>query len=134
MAEKKATNKKRQLKKTQTVRQRAEKATEPKKVRRLHRAGGAAVKPFKAAHRVGKKEFYLPMPKNKVGNFLNKRRSPVPRYFKESWQEVRLVAWPNMKDTMRLTLAVFMFAIIFGLVVTLTDYGLDKVLKQLILK
>lgn len=136
MADKKKPARKstRVLKKTQTVRERAEKATEPKKVRRINRAGRAAAKPFKAVHQIGKKEFYLPMPQNKIGTFLNKRRSPIPKYFRESWAEVRQVHWPDWRTTVRLTIAVFIFAILFGLLVAVTDYGLDKVLKQLILK
>ena len=136
MADKKKPAKKpvRVLKKTQSVRERAEKATAPKKVRRLHTTAGAAAKPFKAAHKIGKKEFYLPLPNSKVGNFLNKRRSAVPRYFVLAWKELRQVVWPNRKETAKLTVAVFMFAIFFGALITLVDYGLDKLFKQVILK
>ena len=65
------------------------------------------------------------MPDNKVGRFLNKRRSFIPRYFKESWQELRKVTWPNRKETTKLTLAVFTFAIVFGLLVAIVEFGLD---------
>jgi preprotein translocase SecE subunit len=55
------------------------------------------------------------------------------KYFVGSWQELRQVTWPNMKDTMRLTLAVIIFSIVFGLLIAAVDYGIDKLFKQLIL-
>jgi preprotein translocase SecE subunit len=126
--------KKRQLKKTQTVRERAEKAGVGKKPRRIRQASIAAVMPFKAAARTGRKEFYLPMPDNRVGRFLNKRRRWVPSYFRGAWQEVRQVKWPGRRETAKLTFAVFLFAIFFATLISVTDYGLDKVFKKLILK
>ena len=39
----------------------------------------------------------------------------MPRYIVNSWREVRQVIWPNRRETWRLTLAVFIFAIVFGL-------------------
>lgn len=122
------------IKKTQTVRERAEKAGGEKKPRRIARAGVTAAKPFQAAARTGRKEYYLPIPDTKVGRFLNKRRSFIPRYFKLAWAEVRQVVWPKNKETAKLTMAVFMFAIFFGVIITVADYGLDKLFKQLILK
>jgi hypothetical protein len=50
-----------------------------------------------------------------------------------AWKELRQVTWPGRKETRQLTLAVFVFATVFGLMVTLTDYGLDKVFKKVIL-
>jgi preprotein translocase SecE subunit len=58
----------------------------------------------------------------------------VPKYFVNSWREVRQVAWPNRRETWRLTLAVFIFAAVFGALVALVDKGLDAVFKNLILK
>jgi preprotein translocase SecE subunit len=58
----------------------------------------------------------------------------VPRYFINSWREVRQVVWPNRKETWRLTLAVFIFAIIFGAMVAGVDKGLDEIFKKLVLK
>ena len=136
MAEKKkAPASKRQIKKTVTVRERAEKASEPKKVRRIRQAGSVAATPFKAAHRISKKEFNpIKMPDNRLGRFLTKRRSLIPSYFKNSWREVRQVVWPNRRDTIKMTIAVFVFAVFFGLLIALVDYGLDKLFKQFILK
>src|SRR5665213_2660869 len=58
----------------------------------------------------------------------------VPRYFKNSFAELKLVTWPNRRETRRLTTAVILFSIALGTVVSLTDYGLDKLFKKVILK
>lgn len=89
---------------------------------------------FSRIFHIGRKEIYLPLPDNKAGRFLNKRRSFVPRYFIDSWKELKLVTWPNRKTTWQLTFAVFMFAFIFGALITVVDYGLDKIFKAVIVK
>ncbi len=58
----------------------------------------------------------------------------VPRYFVNAWREVKQVTWPGRKETWRLTLAVFIFASVFGFVVYFVDKGLEKLFKELILK
>ena len=128
------TKKKRLLKKTETVRERSTKPVKEAKPRRLHAAKSTVARPFAHAARIGKKEYYLPMPDNRVGRFLNKRRSIIPRFFKESFAELRQVTWPTRRMTLNLTVAVFLFAFFFGLVVAATDFGLDKLFKQLIIK
>ena len=57
-----------------------------------------------------------------------------PKYFRNSWQELKLVTWPSMKESLRLTWAVLLFATIFGTAVALVDYGLDDVFKRILLK
>lgn len=101
-----------------------------KKVRRIKSTATAAGKPFKSLHRFGQKEYYLPLPDNKLGRFLNKKRRLTPRYFIDAFKEMRLVEWPNKRTTIRLTVAVFVFALFFGLVIALVDFGLDKVFKK----
>ena len=129
--------KKRVLKKTQTVRESVAKPkTQPKK-NRIRRAGSIFTHlkmPAQKIRKAGKKEYSLPLPDNKVGRFLNKRRSIIPKYFKESWQELKQVEWPNNRQTMQLTFAVFVFAIAIGGVVAAVDYGLGKAFEALILK
>lgn len=66
-----------------------------------------------------------------IGKFLAKL---APRYLINSWREVRQVQWPNRRETWRLTLAVFIFAIVFGALVAGVDKGLDEVFKKLVLK
>lgn len=105
-----------------------------KKIRRVKQTARTIIKPIKTAHKIGQKMYFLPMPDNKFGRFLNKRRYVIPKYFREAWHELKDVKWPNRKDTAKLTLAVFIFAIIFGILVAITDYGLDKVFKKILLK
>jgi preprotein translocase subunit SecE len=58
----------------------------------------------------------------------------VPRYFIDSFREMRKVVWPNRRETWRLTLAVFIFAVVFGAMVAGVDKGLDELFKKLVLK
>lgn len=72
---------------------------------------------------------------NKLVRLLRKILSIlIPRYFINAWREVRQVIWPTRKETWRLTLAVFTFAIIFGTAVAIVDKGLDEFFKRVILK
>ena len=57
-----------------------------------------------------------------------------PKYFRNSWKELRLVTWPNRRETWQLTLAVIIFSVIFGVIIAVVDFGLDKAFKQLIIK
>ncbi len=130
-----STSKKRKIKTSpETVRERAQKVADtPVKKRRVKQTVKSVGKPFKAATKMGAKEYYLPLPDTRLGRFLNRRRSLIPRYFRESWKELRLVTWPNRKETTKLTLAVFAFAIIFGLLVSVVDFGLDRLFKEALL-
>jgi preprotein translocase SecE subunit len=125
----------RRIKKVETVRQRAEKVanTEPKP-RRLHATAHKVSQPIRAAGRLGRKEVNLPLPDNRVGNFLGRRARLMPKFFSEAWTEVTQVTWPTRKETWKLTLAVFTFAIAFGLIIALVDYGLDKLFRGLLLQ
>jgi preprotein translocase SecE subunit len=49
-------------------------------------------------------------------------------------QELRLVTWPNWKQSRQLTFAVLVFAVIFGAAIAVVDYGLDKVFRNILLK
>ncbi len=55
-------------------------------------------------------------------------------YFRGAWQELKLVTWPTWHESRRLTGAVIMFSVVFGALVALVDYGLDKLFKQILLK
>jgi preprotein translocase SecE subunit len=120
---------------SESVRERAvAKSNTPEKKRRVQKTAKTISKPFKAVRRVGGKTYFLPLPDNRLGRFMNKRRYFIPRYFKESWQELKQVTWPDRKETTKLTLAVFTFALIFGILVAVTDYGLDQLFKRTVLK
>lgn len=135
-----ASKPKRSLKKAQTVREKAEKASAPRKPRRVTRASSAASKPFKLLGKLLAKilrpfRFLLwPFklrPVRFIGRILYKIL--LIDYFRGSWQELRQVSWPTRRETIKLTLAVFTFALIFTLIVSVVDYGLDKVFKALFL-
>lgn len=128
-------SKKRVLKKPETVRERVEKSSveKPQKTKRIRKVAKKVSKPFLWASSIGQKEWYVPMPDNKTGRFLNKKRRFTPGYFRSAWKEVRQVTWPSRKETWKLTLAVFMFATIFGVILAITDYGLDKLFRRILL-
>jgi preprotein translocase SecE subunit len=55
-------------------------------------------------------------------------------YIRSSLQELRLVTWPTRREGRRLTTAVIIFSVVFGALIALVDYGLDKLFKQVLLK
>ncbi|HEU4914227.1 MAG TPA: preprotein translocase subunit SecE [Candidatus Saccharimonadales bacterium] len=128
MAEQPDKTKRRIVKKAETVREKAEKATESsKQPRRLQATKRRAGAPFRVLGKVlaklGKfKPFRI------IGLIL------VPPYIRNSWRELRQVTWLKPKESFRLTYAVIAFAAIFGALVALLDFGLDKVFKEVLLK
>lgn len=127
-ADNKKSPKRRVIRKVETVREMAEKsnkAAEPKRgiVRKtLH----VITAPFRF---VGKQLAKLGRFKvfRIIGFIL------VPPYLRNSWKELRQVTWPTGKETRQLTLAVLMFSIVFGILVTAVDYGFDKLFKRILL-
>lgn len=66
-----------------------------------------------------------------AGRFV--KRFLIPPYFKNSWRELKMVTWPSRQQTRQLTFAVILFSIVFGILVALVDFGLDKLFKKVIL-
>lgn len=129
--------KKRRVKNPETFRERAVKAaTEGEKPKRsLKAASGKVTKPvtgpvgrFFSTIWNAKPLKWLHKPARIIGRIL------FPRYFRESWKELRLVHWPSWRESRRLTLAVLIFAVLFGALVAGVDYGLDKVFRNILLK
>lgn len=125
----------RKVKNPETFRERAVKASEqsdmPNRSRRLRTAAGRpARKGYAAAQRIGQNKFVqiIAWPFRLLGKIL------VPKYVRQSYQELRLVQWPNRHDTFRLTFAVLVFALIFALLVSGIDYVLDKIFREVLLK
>ena len=54
-------------------------------------------------------------------------------YFRNSWQELKLVTWPDNRTTWKLTGAVLVFAIVFGLLVAGLDFVLEKGFREVLL-
>jgi preprotein translocase SecE subunit len=105
------------------------KAEKPKRVRK---AAGAAKKPVSKVGEVLTKDFHVVKPKSD-DKFLTKSRKITPSYFRRAWAEVKLVTWPGRKMTWKLVFAVFVFSIVLGLYIAILDYGLEKLLREVIL-
>lgn len=56
------------------------------------------------------------------------------RYLRNSWRELRGVTWPTFRESRRLTTAVIIFSVVFGLLIAVVDFGLDKAFRQILLK
>lgn len=120
--------KRRVTKKVETVREKADKAIESKQQpRRLQTSRRRATAPFRATGK-GLKKVGKFKPLRILGYVI------VPPYFRNSYHELRQVTWPKFKDSLRLTSAVFAFAFVFGVLIAVVDYGLDKLFKQVLLK
>ena len=129
MAEKKP---KRRLRPPQTVRERAEAAKEPKpeKKKRLPKTKATIGRPFKAAGAfLGKYRVFRIA--GKVLSFIG--RIVLPTYLRSSWQEIKLVTWPGRRESIRLTVAVIGFAVVFGALVASLDFGLSHLFRIIIL-
>lgn len=133
------TKKKRVIKKTETVRERVERGDTPATKRRVVKHTGTLVaKPLKA---IGKALGFILRPfafvlipfKTKPARFIGRIIASILlfRFFRESWKELRQVQWPTAKETYRLTIAVFVFAVVFGLIVAALDEVLGIVFKKL---
>lgn len=121
--------KKRRVRNPETFRERAIKASEApsKEGRGLKASATKAASPLKPvgrqAARLGRVK-----PLRLVGRIL------LPRYLRNSWQELRKVEWPSRRESFRLTFAVLVFAAIFGAAIAVVDLGLDKVFRNILLK
>jgi preprotein translocase SecE subunit len=105
------------------------KAEKPKRVRK---AADAAKRPVSSVGSALTKEFHIITPK-KDGGYFTKSRKLTPGYFRSAWAELRQVTWPGRKETWRLVFAVFVFALVLGTVIAVLDYGLEKLLREVIL-
>ena len=74
-----------------------------------------------AKTQTGKKHFILFRPFCALG-----------RYFKESWQEIRQVRWPNRKATWKLVLAVVIYSGIFVAILLLLDLLFSAIFNNIL--
>jgi preprotein translocase SecE subunit len=130
---------KRLVKNPETFRERAIKASEgsdkPKRLARVKTAGGKVTRPVlspigKAGRSVGNFGPFriLRKPLRILGRIL------LPTYIRGSWAELRQVTWPDFTTARQLTFAVIIFASIFGAIVAVVDFGLDKLFRDILLK
>jgi preprotein translocase SecE subunit len=129
------TKAKRLVKNPETFRERALKASEigdqPTQASKVKRAGGQLVKP--AAVPFKKAGQFKPL--RPVGRAVRSISKIIfPAYFRNSWRELRRVTWPTWKQSRQLTVAVLIFALIFGALIAVVDYGLDKFFRNVLLK
>lgn len=114
-----------------TVRERVEQA----KIKSETPAKPGLLKPKLAAAGRPLKRLVPKLPDNRATRVLKRILGFfVPRYVVNSWREVRQVTWPTRRETWRLTLAVFIFAVVFGALVAGVDKVLDILFKNLVLK
>lgn len=111
---------------SETMRERAERtATKSEQIRQK--------KPRKIRTRIG--AFFRAIGRSPIWKpFKFLGRFIIPPYFRASWRELRQVTWPDGKQTRQLTSAVILFAVVFGALIAVFDYGLDKLFKQVIIK
>lgn len=59
-------------------------------------------------------------------------RRLVPGFIRNAWNEIKLVTWPDARQTWRLTMAVFIFSVIFASIVGALDYVLGEIFREVI--
>lgn len=126
--------KKRLVKNPETFRERAQKASQeedkPDRNAKLKQARSTAAAPLR---RTSSKLGQVPALKPFRWFFGLLGKVLVPKYVRNSWQELKQVNWPNWHTSRRLTFAVLVFAVIFGLTVAGVDYVLDKIFREFLL-
>jgi preprotein translocase SecE subunit len=114
-----------------TLREQSEKAqAQADKPRRAGKVGRILAVPFVFIGRLLARIF-RPLGKFRFFRFIG--YVLVPPYVRNSWKELKQVTWPNRTQTRRLTFAVIIFSLLFGGLIALVDYGLDKAFRALIL-
>lgn len=119
-------------KKKVSMRESAAKSRESaNKTRRVRKAATAATKPVSKAKSALTTEYHLF--NNEKQGFFTKSRHFTPKYVRESFKELKNVTWPGRMETWRLMFAVFVFAVVLGSFIAVLDYGLEKLLREVIL-
>jgi preprotein translocase SecE subunit len=139
MSEESKEKAKRTVKNPETFRERAIKSTEaserPKKTAKVRKTTRAII--AKLFHPFGvffKRLFKIP-PFNLIAKLAKWIGLVIfPIYLRNSLKELKYVTWPNLKQSRQLTVAVLIFAIVFGTAVALVDVGLDRLFKHILLK
>ncbi len=118
----------------------AKQRTKAAKPRALRKTASGAARSARFAkrgvHKVVKPFGFLLIPfKTRPARFVGRILSKLflVEYFRGSWKELRQVTCPNRKETAKLTMAVIVFTLVFGVFITVVDYGLDKIFRFIIL-
>lgn len=120
------------IKKPESMRDKAVKHdAKSQKPRRIKSGAAKIAKPFVVARNIAKKEYYVVKPHEAgLKGFLTKSRRWTPGYFRSAFKELKNVTWPSRRETWKLSVSVFVFSIVFGLIIAVVDYGLDKLFKK----
>ena len=126
---------KRTLKNPETFRERALKASDanvkPERPHRIRKFFGVIFSPIgKLFSKLSKVKALKPI----FAAFRIIGRILWPKYFRTSFHELKKVTWPTWKMSFKLTYAVIVFSVIFGISVAVVDWGLGKIFKHLLLK
>lgn len=134
MAEEKAPKTPRRRKSPTTVREHAEKQAE-KRVEKPSKVKAKIHRPLSVLRKAGSKEYNpVKVPEKKGVKHLNKRVRFVPKFVRESWAELKQVTWPTKRVALKLTLAVFIFSIVFTIFIQIIDFIFNKLVKEILLK
>lgn len=73
--------------------------------------------------------------KNNTGqsSWLSRFKPRLPKYFSESIAELKKVTWPGRREAWKMTLAVFVFSLVFATIVVIADYGIQIAAEELFL-
>jgi preprotein translocase SecE subunit len=132
---------KNQRKKTESVRERAERAIaeaskskKPEKKVEKKVEAEPVKKEKSTKSSTNTKKSSIRRGKNKSKKEKSTRRFHiVPRFIKLAFKEIKLVTWPDAKTTTRLTIAVILFATVFSIVVSLVDWVFGIIFKKVFL-
>lgn len=115
----------------QTTKNQAKATKKPPKLKRFF--GSKLFAPFRAIGRFFRRIWMSKLfkPLRKLTHWLG--LILVPRYFRNSWKELKLVVWPNFRTTWRLTFAVLLFAMCFGLFIAGLDAVLENIFRKVLL-
>jgi preprotein translocase SecE subunit len=121
------------VKQKTSLRERNIKAAEAKdKPKRIRKVASTAIKPVGKIGSALKTEFHI-IPQKKNPGFFTKSRKITPKYFSDSFRELKNVTWPGRKETWKLVSAVFLFAVSIGIFIALLDYVLEIIFKKIVL-
>lgn len=69
----------------------------------------------------------------KLGSFYfaKENMGSAITYFKDAWKELGKITWPTRKQSIRLTIAVAVFSLVFALLIGAIDFGLAELAKRL---
>lgn len=67
--------------------------------------------------------------KEKKPNFFKKVSNAVAGFFKGIVSEIKKVTWPTKKQVVSNTLSVLAFCLVVGVIIWLSDFGLDALMS-----